>query len=634
MALLIAVLFCCVDAPAQIRDSLREVRVRTKRQARNSNDDRINTFSPGQKLVHIDSLVLQQYQFQSIGDMLSQQVPVFVKSYGFNNLATLNFRGASAAQSQVYWNGVPLQNAALGVSDVSLLPVSLMSKVNVVYGSSAALWGSGNVGGALLVETDKPAFDTAGSAEYSASVAAGSFGQYHIGLGAQARMRKLSLGIKAFGQSAQNNFSYTDNGSRLQTLNSRLQSGALMGNAGYRVNDKNTLGFTGWYQQYYREIPRAMFEPQSVKNQRDESMRLLLDWNRDTKQHSRYAKLAYTRDRMLYDDAQITLRSDNITNMLYGEVGNKVHLNPNHKLLVFVPVTVAWIDRRTAGDVKTQNRAALAGAYAGTFLRQKLNVSISARGEVINDKSIFLPGVNAGYDATQWLSFRANVQRSYRAPTLNELHYNPGGNDKLLPERGWNQDAGYALKIGSKRALTFTHDASVFNRNIKDWIVWFGGAIWTPHNIAMVHSRGMETDNNLQWRIDDKWKLHLGFNSSYIIATTEESYIPGDNSIGKQIPYTPRYNYRGNIGFNYKAFYFNYNHTYTGYRFITVDESQYLLPYNTGNLQLLYTHQLPTTTLQLSGQCNNITNNQYAVVNGRPMPGINWMLGAKFIFNN
>jgi vitamin B12 transporter len=320
--------------------------------------------------------------------------------------------------------------------------------------------------------------------------------------------------------------------------------------------------------------------------------------------------------------------------MAFAEVGNKMHLSPNHKLLVFMPVTIAWIDRRTAGDVKTQNRIALAAAYAGTFIQQKLNVSLSARGEVINDKTIFLPGLNAGYDATQWLSFRANVQRSYRAPTLNELYYNPGGNDKLLSERGWNQDAGYTLKIGSNRPLTLTHDASVFNRNIKDWIVWFGGAIWTPHNIAMVHSRGIETDNNLQWRIDDKWKLHLGFNSSYIIATTEESYVPGDNSIGKQIPYTPRYNYRGNIGFNYKAFYCSYNHTYTGYRFTTADESQYLLPYNTGNLQLLYTQQWPATTLQLSGQCNNIANYQYAVVNGRPMPGINWMLGAKFIFSN
>ncbi len=87
-------------------------------------------------------------------------MPVFVKSYSFNGLATLHFRGASAAQSQVLWNGIPIQNASLGVADVATLPVLFMNKVSVVYGGSGALLGSGNVGGALLLENDKPFFDS------------------------------------------------------------------------------------------------------------------------------------------------------------------------------------------------------------------------------------------------------------------------------------------------------------------------------------------------------------------------------------------------------------------------------------------------------------------------------------------
>ena len=93
-----------------------------------------------------------------MASLLAQQEPVFVKSYGFNGLATLNFRGSSSAQSQVLWNGVPIQNAALGIADISTLPVSFMAKVNIVYGGSAALWGSGNVGGALMLENETPVF--------------------------------------------------------------------------------------------------------------------------------------------------------------------------------------------------------------------------------------------------------------------------------------------------------------------------------------------------------------------------------------------------------------------------------------------------------------------------------------------
>ena len=138
--------------------TLQEVKVRAKRKV--MNDVKTGQFAPGQKIQTIDSATLQQYQQQNIAELISQQLPVFVKSYGVNSLATLSFRGSSAAQSQVLWNGVPLQNAALGLADVSTLPVLLINKVNIVYGGSAALSGSGNVGGALLLENNAPVFDS------------------------------------------------------------------------------------------------------------------------------------------------------------------------------------------------------------------------------------------------------------------------------------------------------------------------------------------------------------------------------------------------------------------------------------------------------------------------------------------
>src|ERR1035438_3834455 len=126
-----------------------------------------------------------------------------------------------------------------------------------------------------------------------------------------------------------------------------------------------------------------------------------------------------------------------------------------------------------------------------------------------------------------------------------------------------------------------------------------------------------------------KWKFHLGVNTAYVLATTVASYIYNDGSIGKQIPYTPRYNGQMNIGFNYRRLSVNYNHTYTGYRFTTSDESYYLMPYQTGNLQLMYEAAYRHHALLFTGQCNNIWNEQYQVVAYRPMPGINWLLGIK-----
>jgi iron complex outermembrane receptor protein len=285
------------------------------------------------------------------------------------------------------------------------------------------------------------------------------------------------------------------------------------------------------------------------------------------------------------------------------------------------------MERQLTTDIKTQNKAALALAYDMKYFARKLDITANLRGQLVNTTQIVLPGISASYAITKWLSVRGNVQRSFRAPSLNELYYVPGGNEQLKPEKGWSEDAGYKLSLEND-AVSFSHDLSVFNRVIDDWILWFGGSIWTPHNIATVHSRGVETENKLEWETG-KVTWHIGLNTSYVLATTMESYIPGDSSTGKQIPYTPRYNGQVNAGFLYRGFYLNYNHTYTGYRFITIDESLYLQPYNTGNLQLLYTFYIHNLPLQLTAQGNNIWNNKYYVVNGRPMPGFNWLFGVR-----
>ncbi|MEZ5016547.1 MAG: TonB-dependent receptor [Flavipsychrobacter sp.] len=628
----VALFFICLSAlhttkAQNLADTLKGVDIIDK--AKLSNDDRVNKFSPGQKKFTIDKLTLSAYQFQDMGNLLSQQVPVFVKSYGVNNLATVNFRGSSAAQSQVFWNGVPIQNAALGIADVSLLPVSLMDKVNVVLGSSSALWGSGNVGGALLVENDLPRFQEEAHSEQSASAVVGSFQQYRIGLSTSLATKKLVLSLKLFSQSAQNNFPYTKAGQDLRMDNAGLRSGVGLFQLGYKINAQQKLGLKVWYQQYYREIPPALFEAFSVKNQRDESVRLLLDWGKDGKLPV-YAKLSYIRDYMHYQDTVVLLNSKNITNQVFAEVGIAKSYKGQHHFKLFAPVHMLWMQRVQRNDTKTQNRVALAAAYA--FNNRKGNIELAAnlRGEAVNNNSFLLPGISASYAPLKWLSLGANVQRTYRVPTLNELYYVPGGNEKLKPEQGWTQSVGYNVTAQVEK-LKLQHGFSVFNRQIDDWILWFGGAIWTPHNIASVHSRGIETENKLLIPIR-KLKLHLKFNGAYTLATTVSSYQPNDGSIGKQIPYTPRYTGQANIGFTWKMFYVNYNHVYTGVRYITTDQSFALESYVIGNLQLVFDTEIKDHALKLIAYYNNIWNTDYMVVNGRPMPGANWMLGVNFSF--
>ncbi|PQJ13090.1 hypothetical protein CJD36_004925 [Flavipsychrobacter stenotrophus] len=600
-------------------------------------DLKIKDFSPGQKLTAIDTVTLQQYRMQSIGSLLTQQVPVFVKSYGFNGLATLSFRGASAAQSQVLWNGVPIQNAALGIADVSTLPVMFMNTVDIIYGGSSALTGSGNVGGALLLGDESFSYAKKPYCVLSLSGSTGSFGQLATGGDIVASWKKWNVSAKILLQSASNNFGYKDeNGKKVTADNSHLQGSAVTVRVSHLVKKVGNINFMAWWQQYNREIPPALFEQHSYKKQIDGSLKLLANWATTfTNRNRLYARTSFIRDNIDYSDQALLLNSNAVTYQYFHEVGCEWLLGKHGRLLLFTPLQISWLTGAQTTGAKQQNKIALAGAYDLKLLDNKLNAAVNVRLESVDStgfslgkaQRFLLPGASASYKLTQWLSLRANVQRTYRLPTLNELYYYPGGNAALKPEYGWNEDAGYTAAFTYKNFKVY-HDLSVFNRNIHDWIIWLGGAIWTPHNIAEVHSRGVETENRVEYTTG-KWKLHLKVNTAYVLSTTVSSYIYNDGSVGKQIPYAPRYNGQLNVGFTYKQLYFNYNHTYTGYRFTVADESVYLPPFRTGNVQLMYNTSIRRHQIQLTAQCNNIWSERYNVVFSRPMPGVNFLAGFR-----
>lgn len=613
---------------------LKEVRIQ-QRKKRNFKlqDERLNSFNKGAKILTIDTALLQQYELQSLAQLLTQQVPVFVKSYGINSMATLNFRGSSAAQSQVLWNGIPLNSAAAGITDVSMLSVSNFESINIAYGGSAALLGSGNISAAVLLDnqffTDDtlPQWRTKLGAEY------GSFGQLKLNVQERYSNKKMMLSLKLMHQQAENNFDYKNvNGNESKMQNAKLNANSLLINFGYKIAARTQFKFSAWLQNYDREVPPALFETASQKKQQDFSMRFLAQAHHLSKSNAKwYSKTAYTQDRMQYQDPSILLQTQNAVQQLYQEFGWKKQLKPQHEVLVFVPASIAWTLATNDTMVRYQKKIALAAAYQYSTFKERLTLAASLRAEQINTQSILLPGGNAAFIVHPYFKIRANIQGTYRAPTLNEWYYQPGGNPALKPERGLATDAGYELNLPINKRWQLKHDASFFNRNINDWIIWFGGSIWTPHNIAKVHSRGIETFNSLHWQ-RGHWHAHLGLNTSFVLATTAQSYLPNDGSIGKQIPYSPRYNGQANAGISYQQLSLQYNHTYTGYRFITIDESQYLKPYNTGNIYLNYTAQWQGLAYSLKLHYNNIWNSSYQVVAQRPMPFANWIVGLSCTF--
>ncbi|HTN45379.1 MAG TPA: TonB-dependent receptor [Flavipsychrobacter sp.] len=625
MTLLLTILCLFETTTAQsLSDTLSEVRIRQKKKQSGSQDLRIHDFTSGQKIVTLDSVLLQQYKMQTAAQLLAQQTPVFIKSYGFNGLATLNFRGASAAQSQVYWNGVPLQNAALGIADVSLLPVSFINSMQIVYGGSAALLGSGNVGGALVLETEKPVFDSLHKTGYEIGLGAGSFAQYQLAAKGSYSSERWFLAAHVLWQTAQNDFVYEKNGKESRNENSNLSGASAMVQAAYQHDHHNRFRVIGWYQHYDRQIPAALFESYSVKNRKDASLKLFADWNRNSSWSQQYFRTSFITDEMRYEDTMVRQHTINTSCQYYAEAGWKQRIAARHKALVFIPVHLSFLQRDSA-RIAMQSRYALAAAYNYTDLKDKLDLNLQARVERVNNVNVLLPGANASYQLLDWIKLRVNIQKTYRAPSLNELYFDPGGNKNLKPEKGWASDAGYTITLQPTSCFSIHHDIAAYYRLIDDWILWFGGAIWTPHNIAQVKSTGWEADWTFRYKLN-KLELHLGFKGSYTRSLTMQSDMAGDGSIGKQIPYTPQWMGLINAGADYKRFYINYNHGYTGLRYFNTDETGALPSYQVANVQLGKEIDRKVWTWHASAMLNNIFNERYTVVASRPMPGRNFAL--------
>lgn len=618
------------------KDTLKDVSVTEQRKV--YQQDVKSTFQTGQTRISIDSITLLQYQQLSLATLLAQQSTVFVKSYGINSMATLSFRGASSAQSAVLWKGIPILNPALGVSDVSMLQTGLFDKVSLQYGSNAAMLGSGNVGGALLLEQQS---EYAKGNHYRIGMGAGSYGRKEINTQIILQPKKWLIKWNAFGQLANNNFPYTDlDGAVVHTSNAGLKAFGSILSATYKIDPTQHISADVWYQRYYREIPKAMFEDFSAKVQRDASLRTLLHWEKLHRQNTFYAKFSLNKEDLHYTDSSFLMDNRNTVYQYYQELGwkNNFHIGgtkATHTILVMSPFQYATI-HLPGNERQQQQRPALAAAYKYLSGNERLGIQANLRQEWnLGTAFPILPGIGVHYALIrnarwQW-SWDATLQKTYRLPTLNELYNFPGGNEQLKPEQGWNRELAYTLHWDNARGtIQFDQQVNYFNRHIKDWIYWLGGAIWTPHNIAEVHNRGIETHNTLRLQLSKPLQLQLGLRTAYVLSTTEKSDMPNDNSIGKQIPYTPRYNGQINIGLHWKQLFVNYNHTYTGYRFITTDESLYTLPYNLGNVQALYTFTAGSVKMQASLQVQNLWNTAYVVIAQRPMPQRYWVAGLQF----
>ena len=112
-----------------------------------------------------------------------------------------------------------------------------------------------------------------------------------------------------------------------------------------------------------------------------------------------------------------------------------------------------------------------------------------------------------------------------------------------------------------------------------------------------------------------------------MLATNQKATSENDNSVGRQLIFTPRYNGQGTLTMSYKNLTVLFNNNYTGYRFTSTDNASWLSPYYIANLRCSYNYSFSNINIEFFGNVNNCFNKNYVIISNNPMPMRNYEIG-------
>jgi vitamin B12 transporter len=591
-------------------------------------ESRSKLFNKDLRVEKIDSL--EHIFQQNLTSIIERKSNTFIKNYGPGSLATSSFRGGSAAHTAVIWNGFNIQSPMNGTTDFSLIPAGMIDEVSVQHGGSSATWGSGAIGGAIIMD-NHPLFNQGTSLQLSTQAA--SFRSFQNFLNFKSSQKNFISSTKMLRHTSENNFPFYNNalyGQPIQhQVNAQLSHLSLM-HENYFITGNNLFKARIWLQESERNIPPFMLQAVSKANQADKTLRGTFEWQRNLKKSVLFVRTAYFNEQNIYNDSIASIFSNNRFQSSINETELRIYPKEGH--LINVGLNYTYITAESPGYLTPprQQRTALFASYNKSF-KDYLQLFINGRQEIVDGEPIPLtPSFGFSANIRKHFGIKGNISRNYRLPTLNDLYWNPGGNPGLLPESGWSRELTLEKVQSPKKSFRWDYSLTGFSRIIKNWIIWLPeGFYWQPKNLMEVWSRGIEQRANIDLNFQ---KVRLTFRAMYdiIYSTTEKNAFSGDASIGKQLIYVPEHQARSGFQLMYKSFFFAYDHSYIGYRYTSADNSMFLQPYQLGTVRTGASFKIKEQRFQSAFNIYNAWNSTYQVMAWRPMPMRHYELSITF----
>jgi len=608
---------------AQINDSIRVVQLDPVE----INDVRMQYFSKGLIITKIDSISRMQNENRNLADLLSENSSIYIKSYGQSGLATVAFRGTSSNHTGLIWNGIRLSTPNLGYLDLSLVDQNFFDNISIMHGGASTMYGSGMIGGSIHLN-NTPAFNSGN--KFTAGIQAGSFNDYTLTSRLRLSGEKFYSKTNILLHQTDNDFPYSNlKGSTVSMENAGVKNYGIMQDLAMKISEKQDVQAGIWFQYADREIPPTLTMIESNAWQIDQSFRSTLQWNRNSDRNNQHVSIAYFNTYFYYYDPDAEVDSKIYTQSVIGMAEGAYQLVKNGTIFGGLNYQHDEAEAGAYNTVEHENNLGVFTSYRHLFPTLNWQLNLNFRQEFLsNGHTPFLPSLGIEGKIYKGLSAKMSISRNFRAPTMNEKYWVPGGDPDLKPEISWNQELSLIFETNADFSVGMA--ATVFNTMVTDWILWEPeGAIWVAGNEQKVWARGTETFGALRYE-KGHFTSALTISYSYTKSTQEEKLYENDNTYKKQLIYTPHHSLNVKLDFIWKGYGAALIQNYTGPVYTTRDNSESLPGYAVLDLLFNKSFTIKRNEIVIHVRIKNILNTGYEVIQYRPMPGIHFNVGVKF----
>ncbi|KJD33349.1 TonB-dependent receptor [Tamlana nanhaiensis] len=587
-------------------------------------DTKLKAHSVGYKIERLNDSVIFK-NTESFTNLLRFNTPIYLREYGAGGTSSASFRGTSASNTAVVWNGININSVNSGQTSFNSFTVTLFDGIDVRSGGGSLEYGSGAIGGTIHLN-DKLKFTNKDAFKNRTQL---SYGSYNTFQG----LHKLKFSNKKVAINAGVSYNTSDNDypwleTDLKNSNGQYTNLALNFSGAYYLNSQSQINFYTANYRGERFFSGELPNPTSANDKyQDFSNRNLLTYSNHGNSFKHDAKLAFlTQEYRFFDDANINDYSFGKSKRFLANYNVSYSLFKNGSVTSFSEFEDIY---GKTDQISEKNRRQFAQAFIyNQSFKNNVSVEAKVRKDYNSDYKVpFTYALGMKFNPkSQWF-LRANGSKNYRVPTYNDLYWPGQGNLNLIPETALQGEIGFGFKTPS-----FFADLAVFYIATQDKIVWTPNAdanrpgVWVPVNIAEVDNKGIELA--LQYnKTFHKHKLQFKLNYSYTEAI--------DASTNKLTIFTPKYLLNCNASYNYKRSTAFIQQLYTGMVYTTASNSKdFMLPsYNVTNIGLNYNVlQTENNQLQLGIKVNNLCNNYYVIQPRRPMPNRNFNFNLNYTF--